>query len=110
VGPGGGGVVVEWAPLEQEKHPRKQVEKIEQAAMNRGRKAKCMRRRIAPTGDCAAHSRLGTLHRTMGRTEDAKTQIELYKKHKDMKEKLRALYKALQIQPKEISADEPEQK
>lgn len=46
----------------------------------------------------------------MGRTEDAKTQIELYKKHKDMKEKLRALYKALQIQPKEISADEPEQK
>ena len=46
----------------------------------------------------------------MGRTEDAKTQIELYKKYKDMKEKLRALYKELQIQPKEISADEPEQK
>jgi len=64
---------------------------------------------LEPT-NATAHYRLGALYRTMGRTEDAKTQIELYKKYKDMKEKLRALYKELQIQPKEISADEPEQK
>ena len=46
----------------------------------------------------------------MGRVEDSKKEIELYKKYKDMKEKLRALYKELQVQPKEIGADEPDQK
>jgi hypothetical protein len=36
--------------------------------------------------------------------------MELYKKYKDMKEKLRALYKELQIQPTESGTDEPEPK
>jgi cytochrome c-type biogenesis protein CcmH/NrfG len=64
---------------------------------------------LEPT-NATAHYRLGTLYREDGRTEDAKREIELYKKYKDMKEKLRTLYKELQIQPKEISADEPDQK
>jgi hypothetical protein len=32
--------------------------------------------------------------------------VELYQKFKEMKEKLRGLYKELQTQPKEIRADE----
>ena len=60
---------------------------------------------LEPT-NATAHYRLGTLYRKMGRAEDAKREIELYKKYKDMKEKLRALYKELQMQPEEISVDE----
>jgi cytochrome c-type biogenesis protein CcmH/NrfG len=63
---------------------------------------------LEPT-NAIAHYRLGTLYRKAGRADDAKREVELYKKYKDMKEKLRALYKELQIQPTEI-ADEPEQK
>jgi len=36
--------------------------------------------------------------------------MELFKKLTDLKEKLRSLYKELQIQPEEITADEPNQK
>jgi tetratricopeptide (TPR) repeat protein len=60
--------------------------------------------------NATAHYRLGTLYRQLGRADDAKKEAELYKRYKDMKEKLRALYKELQIQPKEIGGDEPEQK
>lgn len=64
---------------------------------------------LEPT-NASTHYRLGTLYRKVGRTEDAKREIELYKKYKDMKEKLRDLYKELQVQPEEISVDEPDQK
>ncbi len=64
---------------------------------------------LEPT-NATAHYRLGTLYRQLGRTDDAKNEIELYKKYKDMKEKLRALYKELQIQANEIGEDEPEEK
>ena len=65
--------------------------------------------RLEPT-NATAHYRLGTLYRQLGRADDAKKEIELYKKYKDMKDKLRAVYKELQTQPNEITADEPEQK
>ena len=61
---------------------------------------------LEPT-NATAHYRLATLYRKMGRTDDAKREMELYKKYKEMKEKLRALYKELLVQPKEIRADEP---
>jgi Tfp pilus assembly protein PilF len=64
---------------------------------------------LEPT-NATAHYRLSTLYRKIGRVEDAKKEVELYKKYKDMKEKLRALYKELQVQPKEIGADELDQK
>ena len=64
---------------------------------------------LEPT-NATAHYRLSTLYRKIGRVEDAKKEVELYKKYKDMKEKLRALYQELQIQPKEIGADELDQK
>ena len=57
-----------------------------------------------------AHYRLGTLYRKYGRLDDAKREIAIYKKLKDMKEKLRAQYKELLIQPNEIRADEPDEK
>jgi len=64
--------------------------------------------RLEPT-NATAHYRLATLYRKMGRVDDAKREAELYQKFKEMKERLRALYKELQIQPTEIRADEPEQ-
>lgn len=65
--------------------------------------------RLDPT-NATAHYRLGTLYRKIGRSEDAKQQIELYKKYKDLKEKLRAVYKDLQVQPDEIRGDKDDQK
>lgn len=64
---------------------------------------------LDPT-NATAHYRLGSMYRELGRAEDSKKEIELYKKFKDMKEKLQALYKELQIQPKEVVTDEPDHK
>jgi tetratricopeptide (TPR) repeat protein len=62
--------------------------------------------KLEPT-NATAHYRLATLYRKLGRADDAKREMELYKKFKEMKENLSALYKELQVQPKEIRADEP---
>jgi len=64
---------------------------------------------LEPT-NATAHYRLGTLYREMGRADEAKKEIELYKKYKDLKEKLQALYKELQVQPKAITETEAEEK
>lgn len=64
--------------------------------------------RLEPT-NATAHFRLATLYRKIGRVDDAKRELELYQKFKDMKEKLRALYKELQVQPAEISAAEQDE-
>jgi cytochrome c-type biogenesis protein CcmH/NrfG len=64
--------------------------------------------KLEPTNGIA-HYRLATLYRKMGRVDDAKREVELYKRFKEMKEKLRTLYKELQVQPKEIRADEQEE-
>jgi Flp pilus assembly protein TadD len=60
---------------------------------------------LEPT-DATVHYRLATLYRKMGRVDDAKREVEIYQKLKDLKDKLRAVYKELQIQPDEIRADE----
>jgi len=64
---------------------------------------------LEPT-DATAHYRLATLYKRMGRTEDARREVELYKKFKDMKDKLRVLYKDMLVQPQEIREDEPDEK
>ncbi len=64
---------------------------------------------LDPT-NATAHYRLGMLYRGAGRTEDAKREIVLYKKYKAMKEKLRAIYKEMQIQPQQMQADDPVEK
>jgi tetratricopeptide (TPR) repeat protein len=60
---------------------------------------------LEPT-NATVHYRLATLYRKMGRVDDAKREIELYQKYKEMKDKLRAVYKELLIQPDEIRAGE----
>jgi tetratricopeptide (TPR) repeat protein len=64
---------------------------------------------LEPT-NAIVHFRLATLYRKMSRTDEAKREVELYQKYKDMKEKLGAVYKGLQIQPQEIRADDANDK
>jgi Tfp pilus assembly protein PilF len=42
-----------------------------------------------------AHYRLSTVYRRLGRPEDAKQELAAYEKYKDLKEKLRTVYKDL---------------
>jgi Tfp pilus assembly protein PilF len=64
---------------------------------------------LEPT-NATAHYRLATLYKKLGRTEDAKRQVELYQKYKEMKEKVRVVYKDLLIQPDAIRSDENPEK
>jgi cytochrome c-type biogenesis protein CcmH/NrfG len=64
---------------------------------------------LEPT-NAVAHYRLATLYREKGRVEDSKREVDLYRKYREMKEKLRAVYKDLQVQPSEIRADQPDDK
>jgi DNA-binding SARP family transcriptional activator len=64
---------------------------------------------LEPT-NAVAHYRLGMLYKKKGRVEDAKREVDLYRKLKEMKERLRSLYKELQIQPSEIRADVEKEK
>jgi len=61
--------------------------------------------RLEPT-NATAHYRLGTLYRGKGRAEDAKREIDLYRKYKDAKEKLRLELKEMQIQPSQINFED----
>lgn len=65
--------------------------------------------RLEPTNP-VAHYRLSTLYKKMGHMDEAKHEVELYKEYKDAKEKLRATYQDLLIQPKEIRADVADEK
>lgn len=65
--------------------------------------------KLEPT-NAVAHYQLGRLYRQKGRVEEAKREVELYKKYKAMKEKLRAVFKDLEVQPSEIRPDETDEK
>ncbi len=54
--------------------------------------------KLDPTND-VAHFRLSTIYRKMGRTDDAKKELQEYQKYKDMKEKLRELYRQMRLEP-----------
>ena len=64
---------------------------------------------LEPT-NATAHYRLATLYKKLGRTEDARREVELYEKYKEMKEKLRVVYKDLLIQPDAIRSNEDAEK
>lgn len=64
---------------------------------------------LEPT-NAVAHYRLGVLYRKQGRVDDANREIELYKKYREAKEKLRAIYQELMIQPHEASAEGADEK
>lgn len=54
--------------------------------------------RVDPT-NATAHFRLAAAYRTSGRAEDAKRELEEFRKYKEMKEKLRELYQAMRLAP-----------
>jgi Tfp pilus assembly protein PilF len=55
-----------------------------------------------------AHFRLSTIYRQEGRADDAKREVEQYHKYKDMKEKIRDLYREMRLQPSKSEMDEPD--
>jgi tetratricopeptide (TPR) repeat protein len=65
--------------------------------------------KLEPT-NAVVHYRLGVLYRKMGRVDEANSEIELYKKYKEAKEKLRALYQEMMIQPQQISVEDADEK
>ena len=65
---------------------------------------------LEPT-NAVAHYRLGMLYRKTGQVDEAKREIELFQQYKAMKDKLRTVYKELQVQPDEIRSEtDPETK
>jgi cytochrome c-type biogenesis protein CcmH/NrfG len=64
---------------------------------------------LDPT-NATAHYRLATFYREQGRMDDARQQLELYLNLHKEKDKLRAVYKDLLIQPSEIKADSADAK
>ena len=63
---------------------------------------------LEPT-NAAAHFRLSTIYREMGRTADSQHEVEEYKKYKLLKEKLEAVFKEMQIHPAGLPAANDEQ-
>jgi len=62
--------------------------------------------KLDPTS-AVAHFRLSTIYRQMGRAEDAKREIAEYQKYKNMKEKLRDVYRQMRLEPdKKVHEDE----
>lgn len=57
-----------------------------------------------------AHYRLAVLYQKKGRAEDAKREVDLYKKYRETKEKLRTVYDQLMIQPPQITTQEADEK
>lgn len=65
--------------------------------------------RLEPT-NAVVHYRLGVLYQKKGRAEDAKREVDLYKKFKEAKQKLQTLYDELMIQPRQITTQEADEK
>jgi tetratricopeptide (TPR) repeat protein len=55
---------------------------------------------LEPT-NATVHFQLSTLYRQMGRQEDAQHELDEYKKYKEMKEKLRVIYRDMRQEPRE---------
>jgi tetratricopeptide (TPR) repeat protein len=53
-----------------------------------------------------AHYRLSILYRNAGRTADAQHELEAYRKYKQMKEKLRGVYREMRLKTTEVKSDE----
>jgi tetratricopeptide (TPR) repeat protein len=60
---------------------------------------------IDPT-NALIHFRLSTVYQRLGRSADAKHEVEQFRKYKDLKEKLRDTYRELHLDPHKLDADE----
>jgi len=70
-------------------------------SMNQPEKAEALLKHaiaLDPTS-AQAHFRLSTIYRQTGRPEDAKRELAEYQKYKDMKEKLREMYRTMRLDP-----------
>ena len=52
-----------------------------------------------------AHYRLSTVYRALHRPDDAKRELAEYKKYKDLKEKLRTIYKDMKVDTPQAPSD-----
>jgi Tetratricopeptide repeat len=52
-----------------------------------------------------AHYRLSTVYYKLNRIDDAKREVADYKKYKDMKEKLRIVFKDMRLDPSVLERD-----
>jgi Tfp pilus assembly protein PilF len=59
----------------------------------------------ADPGNIMAHYRLSTVYRALKRPDDAKRELAEYKKYKDLKEKLRTIYKDMKIDSPQLGSD-----
>ena len=59
----------------------------------------------ADPGNIMAHYRLSSVYRALHRPEDAKREIAEYKKYKDLKEKLRTIYKDMKVDSPQVTPD-----
>lgn len=62
----------------------------------------------ADSSNVQAHYRLSVVYRKLKRPEDAKRQLDEYQKYKDMKEKMRKLYKDLRLEQQGDTESEKE--
>jgi DNA-binding SARP family transcriptional activator len=53
-----------------------------------------------------AHYRLSLLYQNAGRTGDARHELEAYRKYKQVKEKLRGVYREMRLKTTEVKSDE----
>ena len=53
-----------------------------------------------------AHYRLSLLYRNAGRTADAQHEMEAFRQYKEMKEKLRGVYREMRLKTSEVKSDE----
>jgi tetratricopeptide (TPR) repeat protein len=53
-----------------------------------------------------AHFRLSTIYRQTGKTDDAKRELAEYQKYKDMKEKLKTMYRTMRLEPSKPEPDD----
>jgi tetratricopeptide (TPR) repeat protein len=76
--------------------------------MNQPEKAEALLARALQMdpSSAVAHYRLSTLYRQTGRSADAKRELEEYQKYKDMKEKLRDIYREMRIEPAKDEKDD----
>jgi tetratricopeptide (TPR) repeat protein len=55
-----------------------------------------------------AHFRLSTIYRQTGKPEDAKRELAEYQRYKDMKEKLKTMYRSMRLEPSKPEPDDAE--
>ena len=77
-------------------------------SMNQPEKAEALLKHaieLDPTS-ALAHFRLSTIYRQTGRPDEAKRELAEYQKYKDMKEKLRDIYRAMRLEPSKPEPDD----